>query len=483
MRTYGLSGSGMDIDQMVKDSMKAPRISYDKVWQKKTQAEWKKADYNEVYTDLQKFRDTTVFNSRLQSNQLINKVTVGNDTVASATAASDAAPVVHTLEVSELASGVSKTSSGNITTGSDKTSLASQFGVTGTIEFKINGKDISIDSSKSVFELVGAINRSDSGVKANYDATLDRFFLYSTKTGAENGIDFSGSSAEGAAFLQNNLKLDTETVMGRNAKFKLDGVELEKAGNGFSISGVTYNLKTVGTSTVSVVQDTDKIVDNIKSFVEAYNKLVDKIEGKVGEKRNRDFMPLTTDQRADMKENEIKEWEKKARSGLLQREPALTNILNDMRNKLNDPVSGINGKYDTLAAIGIKTGAWNEGNKLNIDEEKLRQAIADDPEAVSKLFTSSGETNAQKGVAVRLYEGLKVGLDKIALEAGRTATTAGDNDSALSKRIQNFNKQLSDMQSRLDSMQDRYYKKFNAMETALANIAKQSSWLTQNTGG
>lgn len=67
MRSYGLSGSGMDIDQMVKDLMKARRASYDKMWQKKTQLEWKKADYNTMYNTLRDFRNTTAFNYKLQS--------------------------------------------------------------------------------------------------------------------------------------------------------------------------------------------------------------------------------------------------------------------------------------------------------------------------------------------------------------------------------------------------------------------------------
>ena len=45
-RVTNLGVSGMDIDQTVKDLMAAKRAPYDKMFQKKTLAEWKKASYN-----------------------------------------------------------------------------------------------------------------------------------------------------------------------------------------------------------------------------------------------------------------------------------------------------------------------------------------------------------------------------------------------------------------------------------------------------
>ena len=42
-RVTNLGVSGMDIDQTVKDLMAAKRVPYDKMYQKKTIAEWKKA--------------------------------------------------------------------------------------------------------------------------------------------------------------------------------------------------------------------------------------------------------------------------------------------------------------------------------------------------------------------------------------------------------------------------------------------------------
>ena len=212
-RTYGLSGSGMDVDQMVKDLMKAQRTRYDALVQKKTQLEWKKSDFSSMYTTINDFRNT-VFNYKLSNTLAPKQVASTSEAVATATANADAANVTHTLSVANLAEGVTLTSSGNITAaGISKDKLANQLyggAATTTFDLKISDgtteKTIKVDTSKSVYDLVSSINTSGLNIKANYDATLDRFFFYSTKTGAASKIDFS-SNADGSAAMQGYRQL------------------------------------------------------------------------------------------------------------------------------------------------------------------------------------------------------------------------------------------------------------------------------------
>lgn len=121
----------------------------------------------------------------------------------------------------------------------------------------------------------------------------------------------------------------TTAPAGQDAIFTLDGVDLTKSSNGFTISGVTYALKTVSAksvvdgnevwqaSTVSVKPDNDKTIATVKSFIEDYNALVDVINKEINEERYRDFTPLSDAQKAEMKESEITAWEAKAKSGTL----------------------------------------------------------------------------------------------------------------------------------------------------------------------
>lgn len=150
-RVTGIGVSGMDIDQTVKDLMTAKRAPYNKLFQKKTQAEWKKAAYNNIYKTISDFR-TTVFTNKLQSNLAPKTASSTNESVATVTANSDAANVSHELEVTVLAEGVKKTSSAAITTGAGKTTLADQFGISGSFDIKIaNGaNNATITDRKSV---------------------------------------------------------------------------------------------------------------------------------------------------------------------------------------------------------------------------------------------------------------------------------------------------------------------------------------------
>lgn len=610
MRTYGLSGSGMDVDQLVKDLMKARRASYDKVWQQKTQVEWKKKDFNTIYSLTEEFRNKTVSDFRKQSNLSPKLVTSMNDAVVSATANGEAANVSHSIIVDRLADGVKLSSSAGITgEGKLKTSLQAQFGYAEGTSFNltINGKEITVDASKSLNDLATQINNAGIDLKANYDATLDRFYLYTNKTGTAANVDFSGTSAEGMDFLFTKLKLggtgslvDTSGMVsrtasfdatelakpvtgplsftvktqtgdktisldaatsindflsqlnaevgagtatvdangrivikagsindefilegddaasqsfladtlglvslserGQNASLTLDGVKLEQASNNFTISGVTYNLKSVSyadsegnpiPTSINVTSDIDKTIATVKSFIETYNTFLSALNSELNEDKYRDFVPLTDAQKADMKESEIKAWEEKAKSGTLRRDPILTDMVNKLRLSFIEPIKGLSGKYQSAADIGIGTGSYidDEGNfnsesalngKLYVKEDDLRKALEEDPDIVFKIFGTSGDTIPSEGVANRIYEQMYGSLQKLQTEAGKANTT--DTTSNLAKRLTDYEERLTTMTNRLADIESRYYRQFDAMEAAISKLSQQSTWLSQQLG-
>ncbi len=614
MRTYGLSGSGMDVDQLVKDLMKARRASYDKVWQQKTQVEWKKKDLNTIYSLTEEFRNKTVSDFRKQSNLSPKLVTSMNDAVVSATANGEAANVSHSVIVDQLADGVKLSSNAGITpAGKLKTSLQGQFGYAEgtTFDLTVNGKAITVDTSKSLNEVAIQINNAGLNLKANYDATLDRFYLYTNDTGAAANIDFGGTGAAGLDFLFAKLKLGTTSTVvdttgmvsrstaftaggteiglddsvagplnftvttkdgpktislgadtsineflsalntavgdtvatvdangrivikagsiddaftlegdddastsflsdtlglvslserGQNAILSLDDVKLEQTSNTFTISGVTYNLKSVSyadtngnpiPTNINIKADIDKTVATVKSFIETYNTFLSALNNELNEDKYRDFTPLTDEQKADMKESEIKAWEEKAKSGTLRRDPILNDMVNKLRMSFIEPISGLSGKYQSAADIGIGTGSYIDdegkfnsesalGGKLYVKEADLRTALEADPDIVFKIFGSSGDELATEGVANRVYEQMYGSLQKLQTEAGRANIT--DTASNLAKRLSDYEERLTAMSDRLATQESRYYKQFDAMEAALTKLNQQSSWLSQQLG-
>lgn len=512
--TYGLSGSGMDIDSIVTKLMTGQQIKNDALLQKKTVLEWQKTAYNTVYDDINNFR-TTVFNYKLQGTLSPNKVSSSNTSVATVTANSDAADVNHSLVVAQLASGVNLTSSGTITAigAPDKLNIGNQFygGVAPTglpYKFTIaNGAasaEITIDPAGSINDLVSQINNAGVNVKASYDSTLDRFFMSTTNTGSSAGISLvktEGDASWGGDFFVDKLKLPSEVttgIIGLNAEFKLDGVPLSQASNTFSISGVTYSLTgespNVGTgdiasklalgqaTSISVTNDVDKAVASIQSLVDSYNKILAEVNGKVKETRYKDFPPLTDAQKSVMKESDITAWEAKAKSGMLRNDQTLANLMNSMRNAFSNPVSGITGPYNSGTSIGITTGNYTEGGKLYLNTDKLRTALNANPDVLSQLFGASGTDSQSQGIAGRLYDGIKTKMDQLAQIAGTTGTTQYDTSSSYAKRITAYNLQISNAADRFDKVQTAYYKQFNAMEVALQQLSSQSSWLASQFG-
>jgi flagellar hook-associated protein 2 len=617
MRTYGLSGSGMDIDSLVKDLMKARRAGYDKAVQQKTQIEWQKDDLNTIYTLVQNFRNTDLFNFNKQSTLSPKLVSSTNDAVVSATANGDAANIEHSITISRLAAGVKMSSSGSITpVGNYKGSLTAQFGIAAgtTLDFTINGKNIQVNVTDvtTINDVVSKINQAGAGVKASYDSTLDRFFLYTDKTGSQATVNFSGSTDAGMDFLFNTLKLggyssglstlgevsrntwtaddvNTKTISelfgvagdftlnytdngvagtidiaatdtlsgvltkindklgagaatfdaatgritvksvnidhaytldgadatgkaflsdnlglvslvqaGHDAVFNLDGVDLTQAANTFTISGVTYNLKSVSlkdpdtgeaiSTAINVKADIEKTIDTVQSFVDTYNTLLNVVNTEVNEPRYRDYLPLTDDQKSDMKDTEITAWEKKARSGLLRRDSTLSAMLSNMRRSISTPIKGLSGKYTSASGIGIETGSYfdedgnltsdsNNGGKLYVNETELRKALEEDPDAVYKIFGTIGSDTDSSGIANRLNDQLNDALKKLRDRAGYPNIT--DTQSVLAKQLDNYGKRLDRMSDQLQIAEDRYYRQFQAMEQAIAQLNRQSTWLSQ----
>ncbi|MDU4959268.1 MAG: flagellar filament capping protein FliD [Sporomusaceae bacterium] len=513
MRTYGLSGSGMDVDQLVKDLMKARRATYDKVWQQKTQTEWKKQDYNTIYTLINDLRDKTLYDFRKQSTLSPKQVASSNDSIVSASANGEAVNIDHSIAVKELATGVKMISREGVTPAGKykEGTLQEQFGdgvVPEKLEFKINGKDIKLNVTEStkLNDVVVAINQAGAGVKASYDYTLDRFFLYSEKTGSEATVDFAGSSEDSLKFLFDTLKLgdanySSSTQLkqtGSDAQVIIDGVSLTHASNTFTVSGVTYNLKAKSLTdpdngdpmpvTIAVKADIEKTIDTVQAFVETYNAFITTINNELKEDRNRDYMPLTDSQKSDMKDSDIAAYTQKAKSGMLRHDQTLSSLLSNLRLSFSSPIQGVAGKYNSASSIGIETGKYidsdgninsesDNGGKIYIDEDTLREALEEDPDAVYKIFGGTGDSSETTGVANRLFQELYNTRDQLRTLSGTPNSV--DSQSVLAKRLTDYTERLTVMERQLQMQQERYYKQFDAMEAAISKMNQQSTWLTQ----
>jgi flagellar hook-associated protein 2 len=348
-----------------------------------------------------------------------------------------------------------------------------------------NKQSFKIDGSTSLNSMFSKINSSNVGVSMFYDTGTDKVVAQRTATGELNNsgeeIEFLGTDAD---FFTKTLNLSVKTA-GTDAKFTINGLATTRKSNTFTMNDVTFNLNkntAAGESVnVNIQTDTDSIFDTIKSFVDKYNETIGAVNKELTAQRYSAFQPLTEEQKASMGEKEIEQWEEKAKSGLLKRDPLLTSGLNKMRNSLyasvtvNDKTKTIE-KYNQLAEIGITTSKdYLERGKLEINEEKLRAAIEDNPEAVYQLFMADGPTSDQQGLARRLRTDISDTMKQIEEKAGNTFKT--EYNYTIGKDMLRIDDNIESMEYRLKQIEDRYWSQYNAMEKAIQKLNNQSSQL------
>ena len=101
---YGLSGSGIDVDSMVKMGMMTKQNQYDKLYKQEVKNEWTKEAYSDMYNSINTFNSSTLYNYKLSSTSSPMSAVSSNTSVATAAANADAASMSHTVNVSATAS-------------------------------------------------------------------------------------------------------------------------------------------------------------------------------------------------------------------------------------------------------------------------------------------------------------------------------------------------------------------------------------------
>ena len=580
---YGLSGSGLDIESLVKMGMMNKQNQYDKMYQTQLKQTWVKEAYNTVYTDVKAFKES-MSTFKMQSNMSAMQATSSNNDVVSVTANGAAAAMNHKITVEQVASNAylmtangekierTNTSAANSaylkdvlfeagytkstdadgqtsyafknSAGKAETHKGSEVAISIEVQDSkdSNGNPVThkveftydqiFGDNKTLNDLATAFSNSGANIQGGYDTVNDSFSLYNKTSGADNKIGLKATNETSKELLnklhlasydgQNNtlgsaITFETdkmkEAATGTNAKATIDGKTYESDTNKLNVANVIYNFNGVsakntdGTyqaSTISVSQDTDKIVDNVKKFVETYNTLIDSLNTKYREEKNTDYKPLTKKQEGEMTESQIDKWNEKAKSGLLYHDNNIYSIISDMRESLYTKVDAVDTvltdakgnkySYNSMSSIGI-TSSTNQGH-ITLDEEKLKKALTEDPDCVYQLFASdqdstyvAGSTNKNQadtytsksdylntGIANRLYNSMNTNISKLESYAGTSKET--DDESYLGKLITNMNTKMTSFQTLMKSYESKLYKKYDAMEVALSKLGAQLSYIT-----
>ena len=497
IRLSGMA-SGLDTDAIIKELMSAQSLKKTNIEGNKKKLEWKKEKWEEMNTKLYSLYTEKLSSLKLQGSFLTHKAASSDESKLTAKAEATANGT-YTVEVESLANAQYMTGrqikSKNLTMSSNLSDAG--MGLNQTITVTKNGdpetaKTFTVEEDSTMRDFVDFLN--SAGLNANFTAEDGRFFVGSKTTGEANSFtltsDFTGDDGLAALGLMDidtakaktNIKVDSADeialVAASDAKVKVNGAVVTSSVNSVKVNGLTLDLK--GTTpalqpvTITVTNDSDGVYNKVKEFVKSYNELMKEMYDKYNAKSARGYNMLTDDDKEAMSEKQIELWENNIKDSLLRRDDTLNSLMSIFRNAMQKTVE-VDGKTYSLSSFGVGTGAYTEHGLLHIDgdaedglyaskDDKLKSAISSDPELVAKVMS---------GVFSEFYKTLS---DKMSASSISSALTFY-NDKQIQSQITDYDKSIKSWETRLTDLEEKYYKQFSSMESAMAKLQSQQSQL------
>lgn len=359
------------------------------------------------------------------------------------------------------------------------------------LTFKVNGEDVTVKAADgtsgiSVKALVDAgvfkmptdgnlIAAGDiEAVNDDAKALLDKYFGKTNLIGAKEGeiqtVYGSNSTITISSDGQNFM-----TYSSASSQFTFDGTIINIGDMAdFDAAGVSDDYITVDTA-----KDTSGIKDVITNFVNDYNKLLDDLYGETQTSRPKSsgsyYDPLTEEQEEEMSDKEIEKWNENAKKGLLFRDSNVQKFLSDIRSAMTTRVNGFG-----LSDMGINlTKAWEDNGKLEINEAKLEAAIEAHGDEIAEFFTS------ENGLAAKLEKTVDKAVSTKAKNYGYLSALAGvegttsARNNQIFKQIEYIQKVIERLNDKYENEQERYWKKYTALESYMAQAQTQMSYFTE----
>jgi len=478
--------SGMDIEAMVNKLMEAERMPLERLKQQQTTLEWKRDAYRDINSKLLEL-DNLMLDMKLSRTYNPKSTTSSQEKAVTATASSSASNGTYDIQVTQIATRAMRVG-GSIDLDLNSKMTESMAGEYEFVTYDNDGQakthTFTVAEGESLSQVLKNIERaSDGRVRAFFDSSANRVVLEATRSGQynENGDEITFSSND---FFNNVLRLnENEETGGQNAEFIYNnGLTISSRENSYTLNGVTFEFHhvTEGNARISVQTDVDRSFDKIMEFVNKYNEVIEEMNKSQTEEKFRNYHPLSEEQKKEMTDEQIKLWEEKAKSGILRGESSIRDGMFQLRNSLQSVVNS-DGAYSLLSNIGITTSKdYLSGGKLEVDEEKLRDALRNNPDDVYKLFANNAEGES-RGLIYRFDNALDNVRGKIENQAGKSTSTL--DNYALGKQMKAINERISDFERRMIQVEQRYWAQFTQMEKAIARLSEQSNYLFSQFGG
>lgn len=522
IRITGMN-SGLDTEAIISELVSAQSFKKQKYVKSQTKLSWKQAAWKTLNSKIYSFHQSALSNMRFSDAYSKKKTTLSNPNIASVVSASNTVDGVQTLKVDKLAksgyltggqvANADKSATKSDTTMADLMGLAQ--GQSASIELTVGGETTQIDltSESTVADVVKQLK--SAGVNASYDEANKRFFVSSTATGLEKEFELKATNDNGIKALSSmgllvdgqddaayaakvsslGLTFSNDPAVGesgatrteaQDAKIYLNGAAFTSGSNTFAINGMTITALAASDEEVQMTTQTDYdgIYDTVKKFLKEYNTLINEVSTLYSADEAKKYEPLTSEEKDAMSDHEIEEWEQKIKDSLLRHDTTLGNVKDAMVEIMQSGIE-LNGKKYYLSDFGINTKSYFESSEkdryeLHIDgdkedsyssanEDKLKSMIAADPTTVSSFF---------QALSNELYSKMQ----KLMAGNDLSSSMTFYNDKEMETEYKDYTSKIEDQEEKIKALEDKWYSKFSAMETALAKLSSKTSAISSMLG-
>ena len=401
------------------------------------------------------------------------KVTSSDDTIATISGTSDSLEGSYDLVVKQLATA-SKLTGGVVSKfdGTTKISTKDALGYSGKLTITNASADgsesktieLDIKATDSLKDIANAINNakdpSDStGTKgAGLKATIvNNQLVVTSEEMGDRSLSIGGALKDSLGFGDSEVK----KTVGQNAKFTLDGIEMERNTNTPTdvVDGVTFTLKKADptkTITLGLTNDTDKELSAVKDFVSQYNSVMSFLSEK---------MDVGDPSKSDNT------------TGALAGDSTLISL----QSKLQSTVLGgksVNGVSASTLGLSV-----DRNGTLSLDETKFKAQLAKNPNAVKDFFfvdTSTKYSTEKTGTGYTAD--FKAVLDRYTSTKSGSEGVISLRKSSYQSEIKDYNKQIERITEQIATKRARYVTMFTNLDTAIGNLQSQFSYFqSQNS--
>ena len=277
-------------------------------------------------------------------------------------------------------------------------------------------------------------------------------------------------------------------VDAEDAKITLNDAEFTSSSNVFNINGLT--IKATGTTaageslTISTDTDTQGLYDKIKDFLTEYNSIINELTGLYNADSAKGYEPLTDDEKSEMSDSEVEKWETKIKDAILRNDSTVGGVMNSMTTAMMSSYT-VNGKSYSLASFGIHTlgylnAAKNEQYAYHIDGDEDDSNTSGNTDKLLDMITNNPEDVEEfmKQLTSGLYSALDTKMKSTTMSSAYTIY----NDKQMAKDYNSYTTQIKNWETKIEDLENRYYKQFSNMEKQLAKMQSSTSSLSSLFG-